>query len=297
MEKNRGRTILPILFIAILIILATMVVIDQIKKFFTLPFPVSEKIKEESLKKSTKDQIEPPDVNGFLRIQSDEAELFRVLYYSKFVSTYCVDITGDNVPENIELNIVGEDGCTGVLKVNNVEKKVEFGNTISYFFIVDIDKNDKYKEIVIHSSGPSQDDVFQIYWFDGANIRSVGAISHWPRFIGDGTVIVGDWMEWWRINRKYRLTKKRNLELVPQRYYEVINRYGEKIEVTVLEEIPIYETPGSKQIVKKLSPGEVVTFSLYDSSTNEYQVETKDKIKGWPDSIFWEYITDLPYAD
>lgn len=214
--------------------------------------------------------------------------------YSAILST-SVDITGDNMPENINLDLIDE-GWEGILKVNNLQTKVTFGEPIAGFHITDIDRNDKYKEIAVHSPGPSSDDIYQIYWFDNIEIRLLGILSRWPEFLGDGRIIVGDWKGWWCIKKEYKITKENKLEVVPQRYYNVNEG---KIEVTVKEEFNLYESPGSEKTVATLRPGEIIRILLYDSGINEewYQIETKNKIKGWTNCINSSYIDGLPYAD
>jgi len=65
------------------------------------------------------------------------------------------------------------------------------------FIIIDIDTSDKYKEIAVHTPGPSDDDEYIIYWYDGNSIKEVGRVSRWPTFPGNGIVYVDDWMGFW----------------------------------------------------------------------------------------------------
>jgi len=230
--------------------------------------------------------------------------------YGIFPSTVA-DITGDGVPESISLELTDEAGCEGLLKINDRKIKiVPFSNAISDFHIVDIDKNDSYKEIFIHSAGPSDDDEYHIYWFDGDEIHYLGKVSRWPEFCGDGILIVGDWAGWWCVKRKYLLTKDRKLQLLPQKYYEVRDRFGKEIKVKVVKELFIYESPQAEKIVAKLYPGESIKFLSCDGYSMErenwidliysawYEVETEDgKIRGWTNNINPSTVEGLPIAD
>jgi hypothetical protein len=123
-------------------------------------------------------------------------------------------------------------------------------------------------------------------------------LSRWPKFLGDGKIIVGDWKEWWCIKKEYRLTKERNLEVMSQRYYDVEEG---KIEVTVKEKFNLYELPGTEKTVAMLNPSETIKILLYDNNPEIngewYQVETKNKIKGWTNCLNYLYVDGLPYAD
>jgi hypothetical protein len=163
---------------------------------------------------------------------------------------------------------------------------------------VDIDTSDKYKEIAVHNPGPSEDDEYAIYWYDGKSIKAMGVLSRWPKLFGNGIVLVDDWMGFWSKKDKYVLNKKtRGLELIPQEFYYV------GAEATVKEIFPIYETRDGSTIVANLAPKSKILILLCDCSPGEYMdkwylIKSETGILGWTrPKPFHEKLDGLNYAD
>lgn len=189
-----------------------------------------------------------------------------------------VDLNGDGKTEEISISGVTESGDF-VLSVGRVSIKGTLtAGEADGFTIVDIDTTDEYKEIAVHTPGPSDDDEYLIYWYDGKLIKEVGRLSRWPKFFGDGIVHVGDWMGFWSKREKYVLDKKtRILQLVPQELYYV------GIEAKVRGSFPIYKTRGDSTIVANLKPPSKVLILLCDPSPTS---------KGETDDYFDDYFCD-----
>ncbi|MCI5212227.1 MAG: hypothetical protein D3910_26375 [Candidatus Electrothrix sp. ATG2] len=154
-----------------------------------------------------------------------------------FVKSAEVDLNGDGTPEHIRVSEITESGDF-LLKIEqaSITGKLDSG-AADGFIIVDIDTGDKHKEVAVHTPGPSSDDEYLIYWYDGKSIKNTGRLARWPEFLGNGIVHVKNWMGFWSQNNKYVLDKKtRKLHLVPQDMYYV------GVEVDVKESFPIYKT-------------------------------------------------------
>lgn len=182
-----------------------------------------------------------------------------------------VDLNGDGKVEDISISEITEWGDF-VLKVDKVSIKGKLSDEADGFVIVDIDTADKYKEIAVHTPGPSDDDEYLIYWYDGKSIKEMGRLSRWPEFLGNGIILVNDWMGFWAKRDKYVLNKKtRTLRLVPQELYYV------GIEAKVKESFPIYKTRQSSEIVANLKPKSKILIlvcapSAQDHSSFQYLI-------------------------
>jgi hypothetical protein len=212
-----------------------------------------------------------------------------------------VDLNGDGIKEIIAVSQVKssnpQDIEKFILKINNtsVEDAFEFGESFDGFAIVDIDKGDKYKEVAVHSPGPSDDDQYLIFWYDGSSIKKVGSVARWPRFAGNGIVYVNGWVSFWQNTDKYILTKQRTLQLVPQPLHYV----GMKCKVKT--GFPIYASQNSKSIIANLRTGSQIFVVLADISGMEngntrYMIRSESNLLGWAKDDFIQN-TDLQVAD
>jgi hypothetical protein len=172
------------------------------------------------------------------------------------------------------------------------------GESFDGFAIVDINKGDKYKEIAVHSPGPSDDDEYFIYWYNGSTINEVGQIGRWPRFTGNGIVYVDSWISFWQNTDKYVLTKQRRLQLVPQPFYYV------GVKSTVKKSFPILASRESKSIVANVREGSRIFIVLCDMSSvsqNDYDIwymiRSESNLVGWVSESNLIPNTDLPVAD
>lgn len=208
-----------------------------------------------------------------------------------------VDLDGNNCSESISISDLTDDGGF-VLKVNDVSVKGKLSDKVDGFVIVDIDKNDKYKEIAVHTPGPSDDDEYQIYWYDGKSLKNMGKLSRWPKFLGDGTVLVGDWMGFWVKSEKYILNqRKRTLQLLPQEFYFV------NVKAKVKDKFPIYKTKNGREVVEEVKPNDNILILLCDLSSKSYRdqnylIKTQTNLCGWAKlESFQDKVEGLPWAD
>jgi hypothetical protein len=117
------------------------------------------------------------------------------------------DLNGDKIPE--EINLTNIDETTEFsLEISGKNIRGKFNEESSDgFIVVDIDKYDKYKEIAVHTPGPSSDDEYLIYWYNGDSIKETARLSRWPKFLGNGIVYVDGWLGFWSRRDKYILNK------------------------------------------------------------------------------------------
>ncbi len=216
-----------------------------------------------------------------------------------------VDLNGDGQPEQIRLDTV-ENSSRFTLWVNDHKISAFLGETPDDsemapdgFFVVDLDTSDKYKEIAVHTPGPSDDDAYSLFWYDGKALRQVGNVSRWPTFVGNGIVLVDDWQGFWTRRKKYVLDRESHqLRFVPQEFYYV------GIQGTVATSFPIYYQRNSKNVVANLLPGSKIDILVCDLAEPDnygkqwYLIRSTTGLVGWArlDS-FQGKIPDLPWAD
>ncbi len=222
-----------------------------------------------------------------------------------FLTEAQVDLNGDGKSEKISISEITELGGF-VLKVDKISvrgKTSAEDEKVDGFIIVDIDTTDRYKEIAVHTPGPSDDDEYLIFWYDGKLIREMGRLSRWPDFPGNGIVLVKDWMGFWSKTDKYLLNKKtRTLQLVPQELYYV------GIEARIKETFPIYKSREGSDIVANLKPGSKIFILVCDPSPQGlinfarwwYLIKSETGLVGWTrlgsDTIRGK-VEGLPWAD
>jgi hypothetical protein len=218
---------------------------------------------------------------------------------AEFVTSAQEDLNGDSKIEDIVLTTNTELGGF-VLKMDKFSKKGKFQSAledVDGFIIVDIDKTDKYKEVAVHTPGPSSDDEYLIFWYDGKAIKEMGYLSRWPIFYGNGIVNVDAWMGFWSIREKYVLDKKsRTLQQVPQEFYYV------GVEAEVIETFPIYKTRSASHVVANLKPKSVCLILVCDPSPVEYGddwylIKSTTGLVGWTQEKTMYDNLILPWAD
>jgi len=217
------------------------------------------------------------------------------------------DLNGDGKMEEIAISKHGLYGGF-ILNVDKISIIGQLEDDIDGFVIVDIDTVDKYKEIAVHTPGPSGDDQYLIYNYDGKTVKEMGKLERWPKFFGDGTVIVQDWMGFWSKKDKYVLNKERRaLDLIPQELYNV------GIEAEVIESFPLYKSRQDTTIVDILKPNSKVLVLLCDPSPEHckehlkeisdnffcdwYLIKSENEIVGWARMKSFSHKLALSWAD
>jgi len=204
-----------------------------------------------------------------------------VLKAEEFIFKSSTDLNGDKVTEKISLTNI-EGTCEFYLEVSGKKVKGElFSGIPDGFIIVDIDQYDKYKEIAVHTPGPSDDDNYLIYWYNGDTIKETAYLSRWPKFLGNGIVYVDGWLGFWSRRDKYVLNNStRKLDHVPQYAYYV------GVKATVKNNFPIFKDKELKEKVALLSKSSEIEILLCDMDDREwsdyiYLIKSKSNLIGW----------------
>lgn len=215
-----------------------------------------------------------------------------------FLKNIKVDLNSDGKIDTVSLSI-SQDGMKYTLSINDskTEGKFEDGECDG-FAVFDIDSSDKYKEVAVHTPGPSDDDIYVFYWYDGKSILKMGELSRWPEIKGNGIVYVKDWMGFWQKTEKYILDKEsRKLVKVPQEFYYV------GIEASVDKTFPIYKTRDFNDVVANLKEKSKILIilcepPLQDFQKNRYLIKSETNLLGWCDEkTLLEKVSNLPLAD
>lgn len=219
----------------------------------------------------------------------------------RFTTKKYTDLNGDGIEEKVEIFISKEEPFKFELKVNDINIKGSFGESdfeCDGFMIVDIDTSDKFKEIAVHSPGPSDDDVYIYYHYDGKNLKEIGRISRWPIIKGNGIIYVKDWMGFWEKVEKYVLDNiSWTLLRVPQEFYYV------GIEGKVKESFPIYQNRSYKEIVANLAKDSKILILACapqnkDFLERDYLLKSETNLLGWcKERVLLEKVSNLPLAD
>ena len=218
---------------------------------------------------------------------------------AEFVMEKRADLNGDGKAEEISLENPDEGGGFA-LTVSGITVKGMFtspGDEADGFLVVDIDSTDSFMEVAVHTPGPSDDDEYVIYWYDGASLRMSGRLARWPKFQGNGFVYVDDWIDFWQKREKYRLDRKsHSLVRVPQEFYHV------GLETTVMKSFPIYRTREGGAVVGRLRQDSRCLILVCDSSRGRfsdwwYLIKSTTGLVGWARyRDFWGKLA-LPLAD
>lgn len=200
-----------------------------------------------------------------------------------------VDLNGDGKPETIRL--VKLEAGRFRLHINQDTFEGTLGGEVEGFYIADVNKSDKYREVVVYTPGPSDDDEHVFFWFDGKRIHKMGHLMRWLKFLGNGIVLADDWMGFWTITRKYVLTKDRKLVEVPQEFYYV------GVTGKVSKPLTLYRTRQTKQVLATLRVGSNAEIILSDGK-GWYLVKSENRLLGWAkEESLLESISNLPFAD
>lgn len=208
-----------------------------------------------------------------------------------------VDLDGDGILERVSIQDTDELG-NFTLRIDGLELRGNLGDTVNGFIIVDIDSSDSFKEVGIHTPGPSDDDKYLMIYYTGKEIKTLGLLTRWPSFQGNGIIYVDDWMGFWRKREKYVLNKKKRiLERVPQELYYV------GVEATVVKTFPIYKSRDSSQIIANLKEGSKILIIACspegsDDMKHWYLIKSESGLLGYAKlESFFDKVEGLPWAD
>jgi hypothetical protein len=141
------------------------------------------------------------------------------IYHSGDIVSY--NLNGDGVDERIIYM-----SSKGELTINSNVVKLNLDSPAESFAIADLNKNDKFKEILICDYGPSDDYKTYYYAFDGSKViemgRTQGLFDYGITIDGSGKVTAltrGQILQTWFFRKTFQLTKEHKLEEVSQDLY------------------------------------------------------------------------------
>ena len=201
---------------------------------------------------------------------------------TEFVTDATADLNGDGKADTIKLtpqHVRGTGDFTLTVNGVSIKEDVGYGGAAG-FRIVDIDENDKYREVAVHTDGPSDDPADMCFWYDGKKLRRTGPVMRGvPEFLGHGIVLARDWCSWGYTTEKYVLTAKHELKRVPQEFYWL------GVEGTAQKSFPIYSARDGDRVQANVRRGSKVLLVLragqYDGKTGKPQWPLKTEHGQW----------------
>lgn len=130
------------------------------------------------------------DVISNLHTESGEDEGEKVYFeivwtseitdFKEFKHSEKEDLNSDGTIDTIEysFNVSNKNPVQNVeLKINDSTVNIQLENPSAKCYIVDINPNDKYKEIIVHEDGASDDPTSIYYYYNGKEIIEMGTLS------------------------------------------------------------------------------------------------------------------------
>lgn len=192
-----------------------------------------------------------------------------------------VDVNGDGQKENIIYKNLGEAGYS--LTVNDIEvENTKYTNLADFIAVVDVDKSDKYKELLISDYGPSSDDFSTFYYFDGSKLIDMGETAgvieyNEIRIDSSGSFSAntrGQILQTWFFDKYYTLTDEHKIVEIPHEVY--VTDY----DVFVKQPIKLFTDRNLQSSSFDLVEGQIV--KIIGTDDKEWcQIETSVGKKGW----------------
>lgn len=200
-----------------------------------------------------------------------------------------IDLNGDGKLDHVWLENIGENDDY-ILHINDAQIKGTLHAQVEGFYIRDFDNKDKYKEVDVYTSLPSDDHRRNVYYYDGKQIQLMAYFDGQLDVTGYGIVYLRTWNDFWVRVDKYVLdSKSRKFDLVPQDFYYV------GVEGNVRKSIPIYKTISSKEEVANLRENSTVLVVI--NKGDWYLVKSTTGLVGWVNGdVLLDNVT-LPTAD
>jgi len=127
------------------------------------------------------------DVNSLLIEDESEKIYFDIVWtseikeYTEFKHFEKEDLNSDGIPDIIEYSFNVNHPMNPVrnvsLKINDSTITLRLENPSPKCYIVDINTNDKYKEIIVHEDGPSDDPISYYFYYNDKEIIEMGTLA------------------------------------------------------------------------------------------------------------------------
>jgi hypothetical protein len=182
-----------------------------------------------------------------------------VLKYETFKENKKIqyDLNGDGKKDVIQYRRTS-DGF--ILSVNNKSVSSSYYNLADSFAIVDMDKKDKYKEIIISDYGPSDDSESAFYFYNGKDIIYMGTtgalFEGGLKIDGSGEFWAesrGQILQTWFFDKLYTLSKSHKITRVQVNMYKT-----QDFPVFLKHSLKLYTNQNSRKQYFTLGEGETV---------------------------------------
>lgn len=146
------------------------------------------------------------------------------------------------------------------------------------FYLVDLDRRDRFMEIVVEQRFKDYDgSTACIYWYTGSRLKRVhDATVAWHQFPGNGTATAQlERHGFWAVVGSYRLRgRDHRLVPVPQKWYPV------NVTTPLTKALPLRAAPGGA-VTGTVPPGRKITFLQGDRKGKWYRVRSAGGSQGW----------------
>ena len=127
------------------------------------------------------------DVNSLLIEDESEKIFFDIVWsseikeYTEFKHCEKEDLNSDGIPDVIEYSFNVNNPMNPMrnisFKINDSIITLRLENPSPKCYIVDINTNDEYKEVVVHEDGPSDDPISYYFYYNGKEIIEMGTLA------------------------------------------------------------------------------------------------------------------------
>jgi len=213
--------------------------------------------------------------------------------YGQMLRQATEDLDGDGTPEQIALTTDPQAESRFTLTVNGASVSGALCDDVEGFYVVDLDRADSYKEVAVHTPGPSDDNEHLLFRYQSGGLRQLGMLTRWPVYPGDGSAIVRDWQGFWPDRRKFVLQADRLVE-VTQPYLYV------GVQATAREPVVLRKRPDGGPAVERLSSGRGLHLLLaqyHDDQPTAYLAVSDHGLVGWLDADPYGSLDGLHIAD
>lgn len=156
-------------------------------------------------------------------------------------SSYKIDLDGDGEDDEVNVSLEGEGILITVGDINYTTNSIFAYTATDNYAIVDIDEDDKYKEIIISDYGPSADYTSNYFYYNGNKIVDMGMTgglyNEGINIHGDGTLTAMfrfSVFQTWFGEKDYSMNQMHQLVEIPQKLYKTNHQLTTKIPIELL---------------------------------------------------------------
>lgn len=212
--------------------------------------------------------------------------------------SFKVDLNGDGKLEEITFKGKQEDDIyySVWIEINGRKSEVVGGFFEPYIWLVDMDEEDGYLEMIIYDEGPSSDPIDYFYTYDKDNILFMGTVSghlNDENYIKDKVlhaVTRSDILGTKYYSCNYELDKEHRLSEIYTKWVDV------NVPLIVAEETNFYDKDDTTSSHKVLKVGTTMT-AIQTDLTDWVKIRLEDGSEGWVRGDDMYHFGGLLYCD